>query len=273
MKIKTILKMIERKKMNVKGKKCAGRETGQGRLESYFRFFPHALGIVAVFTYVLFTNDHLGGADSGELIGTSYKWGVAHPPGYPLYITLSKIFSLISPFESVIYTYNLFSTLCFLGSLYFMYRACRYLNIHPAAISAVGALYIFSPLNLRWMTTAEVFALHILVCSIGMWLTCRIIAKGGLDKASCLLGLVAGLGASNHHTIIFLFPGFFLVYFYFWFKLDSNAGRFSELLRLIGFTLLGFAFYLQPVLSSVLQEQPVSCLGLEITSFQDLVNL
>ena len=36
-----------------------------------------------------------GGTDGAELAAAAYVWGVAHPPGYPLYLTLMRLFQLI----------------------------------------------------------------------------------------------------------------------------------------------------------------------------------
>jgi len=52
--------------------------------------------------------------DSGELIAAAHSLGVAHPSGYPLYVILGKIFSLL-PFGNVAYNINLMSA--FFGAL------------------------------------------------------------------------------------------------------------------------------------------------------------
>ncbi len=231
-------------------------------------FFP----VIAVI-YIIFTNDHLVGADSGEMIAASFNLGIAHPPGYPLYILLGKLFSLISPFDSIIYTYNLFSTLCFLAAIIVLYKGLRLVDIQPPAILTGGCFYIFSPISIRWLTGAEVFSLHILICSIGIYLTLFTISKNKFHPATRGLGLVAGLGAANHHSIVFLLPGFFLVYGYYWLKLPGNRARVRELIWLAGAFLLGLACYLQPLISSWLFTNPVSALGISVHNLQELIDL
>lgn len=44
--------------------------------------------------------------DSGELITAAYTLGIAHPPGYPLWCILGKLFSLI-PLGNVAWRVNL----------------------------------------------------------------------------------------------------------------------------------------------------------------------
>lgn len=69
-------------------------------------------------TFLLFSN--LG--DSGELIISAYQLSIAHPPGYPLFTILGKIFTFL-PFGSVAWRVNLMSALCGVGSSVFLYRA------------------------------------------------------------------------------------------------------------------------------------------------------
>lgn len=47
--------------------------------------------------------------DSGELIAASYTLGIPHPPGYPLFTILGKIFITLIPIGSIAYRVNLLS--------------------------------------------------------------------------------------------------------------------------------------------------------------------
>jgi hypothetical protein len=42
-----------------------------------------------------------GGADGAELAAAAYVWGVAHPPGYPLYLTLARLFQALPVGEPI----------------------------------------------------------------------------------------------------------------------------------------------------------------------------
>ncbi|PIE34956.1 hypothetical protein CSA56_06220 [candidate division KSB3 bacterium] len=50
--------------------------------------------------------------DSGELISAAYTLGIAHPPGYPLYVVLGWLFSKLPIGSSIAYRLNLMSA-CF----------------------------------------------------------------------------------------------------------------------------------------------------------------
>ncbi len=53
--------------------------------------------------------------DSGDMITSAYTLGIAHPPGYPLYVLLGKFFTIIIPFGNIAYRINLMSV--FFGAL------------------------------------------------------------------------------------------------------------------------------------------------------------
>jgi hypothetical protein len=47
--------------------------------------------------------------DSGELIAAAYTLGIPHPPGYPLFTILGKVFITLIPIGSIAYRVNLLS--------------------------------------------------------------------------------------------------------------------------------------------------------------------
>ena len=56
--------------------------------------------------------------------------GVAHNPGYPLYILLTHAFSYL-PIGSLAYRINLFSALCGAIAVWLMFLASRRLGLRP----------------------------------------------------------------------------------------------------------------------------------------------
>jgi hypothetical protein len=86
------------------------------------------------------------GGDSGELIVASYQWAVAHPPGYPLFVTLGHLANLLldSVFGSIS-TSTSTSAVSFCGSV-----ACR-VGLVSVASNVVASLVIF------WLVTHVYF--------------------------------------------------------------------------------------------------------------------
>ncbi|MEW6610902.1 MAG: DUF2723 domain-containing protein [Patescibacteria group bacterium] len=76
-------------------------------------FLVTILTFVISFTVYLFTlSPTVGLEDSGEFIAAVASLGIAHPSGYPLYVVLGKLFTLIIPFGDIAWRVNLFSAFC-----------------------------------------------------------------------------------------------------------------------------------------------------------------
>ena len=154
---------------------------------------------VALVVYSLTLADGLQGGDAGELATAVYRVTVAHPPGYPLYVLLGKLVTLV-PIGSVIARLNAFSALCMAGAVYLLGRAVsRHTKSEWAGVGAC-LLFAFSPLVWTWATQAEVFAL-LALCAAAL----LAIFVEPLTRRTLSLGaFVFGLGLGNHHTLILL---------------------------------------------------------------------
>ncbi len=64
--------------------------------------------LVVIWVYVKTLAPTVSFFDSGELISAAYTSGIAHPPGYPLYVTLGRLFSLL-PIGGAAYRLNMMS--------------------------------------------------------------------------------------------------------------------------------------------------------------------
>src|SRR5437867_12522830 len=51
-----------------------------------------ACGLVSFAVYLATLSPTVQGGDSGEFISVAYRLGIAHPPGFPLYTMLAKLF-------------------------------------------------------------------------------------------------------------------------------------------------------------------------------------
>src|SRR3954471_24399335 len=71
--------------------------------------------------------------DSGDLINAVSTLGIAHPPGYPLYILTGNLFSFLMPLANPAYRVNFFSAFCAPAATALLY-ACtrRFIDIDPA---------------------------------------------------------------------------------------------------------------------------------------------
>ena len=63
-----------------------------------------AAGVAALLALALYIKTlapSITGDDSGEFVTAAYTLGITHPPGYPLYCMLGKLFTGLVPFGSI----------------------------------------------------------------------------------------------------------------------------------------------------------------------------
>jgi len=197
------------------------------------------LGIV----YTLCVAPSVHWEDSGEFITTAKNLGIAHPPGHPLYIVLSHIFTLISSFKKTALAVNMFSV--FISSLtLFFFSVFLYLLLrnddktlfYPVLFSSL-LLFAFSKTFWYYTEIAEVYSLHTLL-SILLFISLFLFLKHG-EKFILLFSYLFGLSLTNNITIGFLFPAFLIFIILEKRRLKKRLFFYSFLLFL-----LGISFYL-----------------------------
>lgn len=149
------------------------------------------------------------GADGGDLIAAARTLGVAHPPGYPLYLLLGKLFTWL-PVGNVAYRLNLLSAVCAAGAaslLVLWVRAALregQTRCETAAAWMAAGLLAFSRLYWSQAVIAEVYALNALLAMACLWLWWRWTRRP--ERAAPLIegALLLGLGLGNHLTLILL---------------------------------------------------------------------
>ncbi len=159
-------------------------------------------------------------ADAGDLITAAYTGGVPHPPGYPTYILLARLFQFL-PFGTLAFRTNLLSAVCALLAALVLMDLTRRVCLADERVSRwagfiAGLGFGLSPLFWSQAVITEVYALHVLFVALILWLMfvpigeVRLFNKVGLlDAASWrerLIGLLLGLALGNQVTVILLLP-------------------------------------------------------------------
>jgi hypothetical protein len=110
--------------------------------------------------------------DSLEFPLVSYRLGVAHPTGYPLYTLLGKLFTL-GPWHNVAWRVNLLSAVAGALTVVFVYLATRQLASRrlPALLGAVAL--VVSPVFWSQAVVAEVYTLTGAFVALLLWLALR----------------------------------------------------------------------------------------------------
>ena len=109
--------------------------------------------LVVLIVYVTTLYPSVPGGDSGELIVAASELGVAHPPGYPTFTLLGKLFTLL-PFGSVAWRVSLLTAVMAAGAATLLMRATWRLTTSLGGGLLAGGLFAFSPLVWRWSITA-----------------------------------------------------------------------------------------------------------------------
>lgn len=130
--------------------------------------------------------------------------GVAHPPGYPLYVLVSHVFGLV-PIGSLAYRINLMSAICGALACGAMFLAMRLLGVGRLVAGTAALAAAFGSTVWYVSTIAEVYALNAVLVAAAMvalllWQQSR---RGSWFFAAVAL---VGVSLGNHTTTVFLIP-------------------------------------------------------------------
>lgn len=149
--------------------------------------------------------------DSGDLIVSSYTEGIAHPPGYPLYVLLGKTFTIILPWSNIAYRVNLMSAVFGAGALAL---AARTLTIAQSGSpwAMISLLFLaFSPAYWRLSQVSEMYSLNAFFTAFILLLAAPLFNEdkdrpAAKAPALFLTAFIGGLAAGNHPTVILFYP-------------------------------------------------------------------
>lgn len=188
-------------------------------------------GLIALAAYLITLQRTVGRADTFEFQVTAPVMGVAHPTGYPLYILLGKLFSLL-PVGKMATRVNLTSAVAASAAVALTAGALRRALRVDGVIAGLAALaFGLSPVFWSQAVAAEVYALHnafaAAILGGALWLLTlsdvRFIRQAGEDDSlvsarthPLLVGrqqrlipalfALLGLSLTNHLTTVLLVP-------------------------------------------------------------------
>ncbi len=175
---------------------------------------PLIAGAVALLVYGLTMAPSLTwkhwGADGGDFITAAVTGRMPHPPGFPLYLTLARVFVSL-PLRDPAWRLNLLSTVMAAGAVILTALTLQREEKSPWIVLAASLTLAFAPL--LWSqalitevyTTAAFFAalanheLRITSCELRV-----------MNRRWVLAGIVCGLGMSVHPTLSLLMPLWFV---------------------------------------------------------------
>ncbi|MFK7805519.1 MAG: DUF2723 domain-containing protein [Anaerolineae bacterium] len=238
--------------------------------------------VVPILAIYLLTMSHsVGFADTFEFQVTAPKLGIVHPTGYPLYLILGKLWTLI-PFNSVAWRLNLgtaiYSILAAVLTFWLLTEIGREKDelttlrpwVDPAALIASATL-VTLPIVWSQAIAAEVYTLHLLLTSAALFLINRLLTQRiDWDRGAMLLALLLGFGMTNHVTTVFLLPAAALAIWWSWPKgalLRSAETYWGRGLQLAGIFLAPLSLYAYlPIRWRAVNNEPMG-----ITNFFDWI--
>jgi len=154
-----------------------------------------AAGVFAVYAAGACRTIYVG--DSGELVAAAATLGIPHPSGYPLYVVLGKLWTLLVPVGSVAFRMSLFSAAAAAAACGVVFWLCRRLGLQAWAAAAAALLLAFSPSFWGEANIQRVYALNALFVAFA---TAAAFAwhRSREARALVLAFFLCGLGATNH---------------------------------------------------------------------------
>jgi Protein of unknown function (DUF2723) len=192
---------------------------------------------LAIYVRTLLPGPSVG--DWGEMQLIPAQFGVPHPTGYPLYMVVGKLFSLL-PVGSVAFRADLLSALCAAGAAAISVLISSRLGVRPVIAGLAGVTLAVTGTLWTEATFAEVNTFHLLLVAalIHRALVWRAERR---DSDLRLGGLLVGLSLANHPLAISVAPIVVL-----WVLADAR-GRLRErpslVLQAAALALLGVSVY------------------------------
>ena len=178
--------------------------------------------------------------DAGELITASFRGGVAHPSGYPLYCLLGRLLSLV-PIGNVALRYNVMSALAATGAV-FMTSLLTW-QITKRTIPALAAGWVLAFGYVFWYHAhlAEVYSLHALFVTLILYQLVRFHLTNR-NRYLYYYALCCGFSFCNHLSTGFLiFPSLVIVL---WTRprIVTEAGLIARLIGLLAAPLVMYLY-------------------------------
>ncbi len=167
--------------------------------------------IAALVVYILTMAPTITAEDAGELVAASYTLGIPHPPGYPLWCLLGKLFAFI-PLGPVAWRFNFMSAFWGAAAVCIMYLLIIRLTRNRIAAIAGALALAFSKEFWAQSVVAEVYTLNALLITLCVLLLFQWYETRA-DSTLYAFAIFYGLGLCNHHIMFLIglvFLGFVL---------------------------------------------------------------
>jgi len=155
------------------------------------------VGALALAVYLTGASPTVYVGDSGELVAAVYTLGIPHPSGYPLYVLLGKLWTLVFPVGTIAYRMSVFSAVAASATVAIVYSLVRSfgasrVSATTAALTLAVSTSFWSQANIQRVYALNALFLVAVLRLMSAWLQSRSVHT--LYAAFFL----CGLGAANH---------------------------------------------------------------------------
>lgn len=180
------------------------------------------------------------GFDSAELSSGVYTLGIVHPTGYPLYLLLGKLFSLLVAVRDLAFRLNLMSA-CFAAlTVFFIFKVIFKLTGNLLAAWIASVFLVISSHFWQMAIVAEVYTLHTFFLALNLFLLLKWRETGRFAYLFAF-SFAFGLSLANHVSGGLFLPA------YLWLALYGKKDLIKNWKRCLycgGFFLVGLLPYL-----------------------------
>ena len=148
--------------------------------------------------------------DSGEISGAIFRGGVIHPPGYPLFSLLGRVFLVLVPYGEPAFRVGVLVALAAAASVAMLYQIARELRHSQTVAACLSGLFGVSYTFWSQSVRVEVYSLHVLLCSLTLLFTLRYRTYQS-QRDFRLACLALSLGLAHHLTIVLMLPGLLIL--------------------------------------------------------------
>lgn len=169
--------------------------------------------------------------------------GLPHPPGYPLYVIIGRVFCSMFPFGTPAFKASLLSAIFAGITISLLYSIVKTVNGNTLAALLASGIFAVSRLFWQYATVAEVFSLAALTTALIVYSYIKTLKDCNNRLNYFIFGLSFSIGIAHHHSVLFLFP---LIPLLFWHTVKEyrSLGRVLPVCILfLSGTLPGFAVY------------------------------
>jgi hypothetical protein len=160
--------------------------------------------LITLTVYVLTLSPSISSFDSAEITTASYSLGIIHSPGYPLFLSLAHLTTIL-PFGDTAYKINLLNAIYASLAIGFIFLCCWKLTKSLPGSLFCALLLGFT--NMFWSAAivTEVFSFDaLLISGFLYWLIC--FEEKPTRNNLTILMFLYGLALSHHLNAVLFFP-------------------------------------------------------------------